>query len=106
MQKIKGKTTYLYDIGNGLTLMNILTKNAEGKLDRVDTYIGVDELGFSCVGTAKDLSAPGVIFTYSSYVRQMDGLLGYYIDVFEKNTGRRVHKSGDKIWLEEIKKKQ
>lgn len=105
MQKVK-KTTYFYDIGNGLTLMNLLTKNAEGKLDRVDTYIGVDELGFSCVGTAEDLSAPGVIFTYSRYMRHMDGMLDYYIDVFEQNIGQRVHKSGDKIWFEEINKRQ
>ncbi len=44
------KKVELYDIGMGLSLMNVLTKNEDGKLDRVDTYIGAEGNGFSHVG--------------------------------------------------------
>ena len=40
----------LYDIGDGLTLMNIILKNEDGKMRSIDTYIGTDRNGFSCVG--------------------------------------------------------
>lgn len=42
--------------------MNIPTRNEDGQLDRVDSYIGVPDFGFSSVGSAEDLSAPGGIF--------------------------------------------
>lgn len=38
MEKYTTKKVDLYDFGEGLTLMNVLTKNGEGKLDRIDTY--------------------------------------------------------------------
>lgn len=44
MEKFKPaeKKSDLYDIGDGLILLNIQTKNVEGVLDRVDTYLGMD----------------------------------------------------------------
>ena len=39
----------LYDIGDGLTLMNIILKNDEGKMQEVHSYIGQEGNGFSCV---------------------------------------------------------
>ena len=71
MEKIHSKLrrTDYYDFDHGLTLMNVLFKTEDGKLDRIDTYIGVEGNEFVCVGCAKDLSAPGVIFSYGEYVR-------------------------------------
>ena len=71
MEKIHSKLrrTDYYDFSHGLTLMNVLFKTEDGKLDRIDTYIGVEGNEFVCVGCAKDLSAPGVIFSYGEYVR-------------------------------------
>ena len=65
MEKIHSKLrrTDYYDFGHGLTLMNVLFKTEDGKLDRIDTYIGVEGNEFVCVGCAKDLSVPGVIFS-------------------------------------------
>ena len=37
----------LYDIGDGLTLMNIILKNDEGKMQEVHSYIGQEGNGFS-----------------------------------------------------------
>ena len=65
----KLRRTDYYDFGHGLTLMNVLSKTEDGKLDRIDTYIGAEGNEFVCVGCAKDLSAPGVIFSYGEYVR-------------------------------------
>ena len=61
MEKIHSKLrrTDYYDFDHGLTLMNVLFKTEDGKLDRIDTYIGVEGNEFVCVGCAKDLSAPG-----------------------------------------------
>ena len=70
MEKIYSKLrrTDYYDFGH------------EGKLDRIDTYIGVEGNEFVCVGCAKDLSAPGVIFSYGEYVRfQRANKATYYV---------------------------
>lgn len=95
MQKEKNKTVYLYDIGRGMTLMNILTKNADDQLDRVETYIGVENYAFSEVGTVRDLASSGTVFRYSSYVREQEAMLDVYIEMFEKNTGLRIRKTPD-----------
>jgi len=79
------KKVELYDIGMGLSLMNVLTKNEDGKLDRVDTYIGAEGNGFSHVGYTQDLAQPGVFFTYSRYVRMMEANLDTYIKIFFDN---------------------
>lgn len=87
MEKIHSKLrrTDYYDFGHGLTLMNVLFKTEDGKLDRIDTYIGVEGNEFVCVGCAKDLSAPGVIFSYGEYVRfQRANKATYYVQHSEE----------------------
>ena len=39
------------------------------------------------VGSTENLSAPGVIFRYASYVREQEALLGYYLDCYHENLG-------------------
>ena len=87
MEKIHSKLrrTDYYDFGHGLTLMNVLSKTEDGKLDRIDTYIGVEGNEFVCVGCAKDLSAPGVIFSYGEYVRFQRANKAIYLDFFKQN---------------------
>ena len=82
MERIHSKLrrTDYYDFGHGLTLMNVLSKTEDGKLDRIDTYIGVEGNEFVCVGCAKDLSAPGVIFSYGEYVRFQRANKATYLD--------------------------
>lgn len=80
----------LYDIGDGLTLMNIILKNEDGKMRSIDTYIGTDRNGFSCVGHTEGLDEPGVIFSYPRYVRMIEANLPYYLDAFFANTNPRV----------------
>ena len=88
MEKIHSKLrrTDYYDFGHGLTLMNVLSKTEDGKLDRIDTYIGVEGNEFVCVGFAKGLSAPGVIFSYGEYVRFQRTSKATYLDIFKKNS--------------------
>ncbi len=87
MKKQTRKRVDMYDIGDDLTLMNVLTKNDNGKVCQVITYIGIEGNGFVCVGNADELDAPGVIFSYQSYVRQQRVMLPVLIDIFERNTG-------------------
>lgn len=55
-------------------------------LDRVDTFIGRNDRGeYVKVGSTENLSAPGVIFRYASYVREQEGLLGYYLECYHNN---------------------
>ena len=84
----KMKSVDYYDIGNGLKIMNILTKNEDGKLERIDSYIGTEEEGFSHVGVVHDLSQPGTIFSYSGYVRMMEYNLDMYLQIYEGNIRR------------------
>ena len=84
----KVKSVDYYDIGNGLKLMNILTKNEGGKPERIDSYIGTEIEGFSHVGVVQDLSQPGTIFSYSGYVRMMEYNLDMYLRIYEGNTRR------------------
>lgn len=84
----KVKRVDYYDIGNGLKLMNILTKNEDGELDRIDTYIGTEKEGFSHVGVTQNLSQPGTIFSYSSYVLMMEYNLDMYLQIYEGNIRR------------------
>lgn len=75
----------LYDIGNGLTLMNIIWKNGEGKMMSIDTYIGAERNGFACVGHTEGLDEPGVLFNYSGYVKMIEANMPYYMDAFFTN---------------------
>ena len=40
MTKNKLKKVDIYDIGDGLELLNVCIKNEEGKLERIDTFVG------------------------------------------------------------------
>lgn len=87
MEKYKPaeKKSDIYDIGDGLILLNIQTKNAEGVLDRVDTYIGMDGIGFCPVGVVENISSPGYVFSYPSFVRMQSGLVAEYKRIFWEN---------------------
>ena len=82
--------------------MNVLFKAEDGKLDRIDTYIGVEGNEFVCVGCAKGLSAPGVIFSYGEYVRFQRANKATYLEFFgfiEKLVVFYLENSGHKITL-------
>ena len=87
MEKYKPaeKKSDMYDIGDGLILLNIQTKNAESVLDRVDTYIGMDGIGFCPVGVVENISSPGYVFSYPSFVRMQSGLVAEYKRIFWEN---------------------
>ena len=87
MNKLSQKQINMYDIGDGLTLMNVINKNENGKMHQITTYIGIEGNGFVCVGNANDLDMPGAIFNYQSYVREQQAMLPVLIDIFETNTG-------------------
>ena len=87
MKKLAQKRIDMYDIGNGLTLMNAINKNENGKMRQITTYIGIEGNGFVCVGNANGLDAPGAIFSYQYYVREQEAMLPVIIDIFETNTG-------------------
>ncbi|MBQ7614379.1 MAG: hypothetical protein IJU77_04995 [Butyrivibrio sp.] len=72
----------LYDIGDGLTLMNIVIKNEAGKTKAVHTYIGYEGNGFACVAHSEGLDQPGVIYNYSSHVRMLNAKLIRYNPCF------------------------
>ena len=75
----------VYDIGDGLTLMNIVTKNEAGKTKAVHTYIGYEGDGFVSVAHAEGLEEPGVIYSYSSHVRMLKANFPYLLDCFWTN---------------------
>ena len=111
MKQSQTKKVYIYPIkdtdGTPLDLINVVTHvsstgvpNAGGELDyssrraeankllldRVDTFIGRNDRGeYIKVGSTENLSAPGVIFRYASYVGEQEALLGYYLDCYHEN---------------------
>ena len=86
MKKNSQKRTDMYDIGDGLTLMNVITKNENGKMHQITTYIGIDGNGFVCVGNANDLDTPGSLFSYREYVNIQEATLPMLKDIFRTNT--------------------
>ena len=72
----------LYDIGDGLTLMNIILKNQDGYIKSVDTYIGAERDRFCCVGHTEGLDQPGVQFNYSKYVKLIQANLQRYLNIY------------------------
>ena len=89
MRKSTEKKVLIYDVkdekGTPLELINVQIFK-DGKLDRVETFLGRhDRKEYVKVGTAKDLSAPGTIFSYSSYVRIQEGMMNYYLDAYRTN---------------------
>ncbi len=95
MKKSESKNVYIYDIGEGLELLNICSKDpVSGKLDRVDTFIGNHaRQEFVSVGRTEGLSLPGVIFKYSSYVREQEMMIGIYKEIYQDNIGGKVYDS-------------
>lgn len=79
------RKTDLYDIGDGLTLMNMVIKNESGKTKAVHTYIGYEGNDFVCVAHAEGLDEPGVIYSYPSHVRMLKANLPYLLDCFWTN---------------------
>lgn len=73
------------------SILNVLTHvpdHSTGSLvpDRVDTFIGHNNRGeYLKVVSTENLSAPGVFFRYASYVREQEGLLGYYLQCYHEN---------------------
>ena len=87
MKKDSQKRIDMYNIGEGLTLMNVITKNENGKMHQITTYIGIDGNGFVCVGNANDLDTPGSLFNYREFVRIQEVTLPMLKDIFRSNTG-------------------
>jgi hypothetical protein len=73
------------EIGDGLTLMNIVTKNVSGKIKAVHTYIGYEGNGFACVSHAEGLDQPGVIYRYSNHVKMLKANLPILLECFWYN---------------------
>ena len=51
------------------------------------SYIGQEGNGFSCVGHTEGLDEPGVIFSYTSYVRMLEANLPTLLEFFYSNIG-------------------
>ena len=101
MKQSQTKKVYIYPIkdkdGTPLDLINVLTHvpdHSTGSLvlDRVDTFIGRHDRGeYIKVGSTENLSAPGVIFRYASFVREQEALLGYYLQCYHENLNGLVY---------------
>ena len=99
MRKTEMKKAYFYPIkdndGKQLDLMNVLSYVYVGDklvLDQVDTFIGrSDRDEYVSVARAKDLSAPGTIFRYASYVQEQEMYLDIYLDCYHKNLNGKIY---------------
>ncbi len=100
MRKTETKKAYFYPIkdldGSSLDLMNVLSyiRDAEGKLvlDRVDTFIGrSDRDEFEKVAHTGELSKPGTIFRYASYVQEQERFLRIYLQCYHDNLKGKVY---------------
>ena len=72
----------MFDIGDGLTLMNIIEINQDGQMKSINTYIGVERERFYCVGHTEGLDQPGVQFDYSKYVKLIQANLQRYLNIY------------------------
>ena len=100
MRKTETKKAYFYPIkdldGQPLDLMNVLSyvRDTDGKLvlDRVDTFIGrSDRDEFEKVAHTGDLSKPGTIFRYASYVQEQESFLRIYLQIYHDNLKGKVY---------------
>ena len=111
MKQSQTKKVYIYPIkdndGTPLDLINVLThvpdhSTGSNVLDRVDTFIGRNDRGeYIKVGSTENLSAPGAIFRYASYVREQEGLLGYYLQCYHENLHGLVYTEKGSYYLAE-----
>lgn len=98
------KKVQIYEIhdqdGTPLDLMNVVVYK-EGKIDRVSTFIGRHDRGeYVSVGNTENLSAPGTVFSYSSYVReQKDLFLDMYIELYHSNLQGKVYTSSSSCYI-------
>ena len=109
MKQSQTKKVYIYPIkdndGTPLDLINVLThvpdhSTGSNVLDRVDTFIGRNDRGeYIKVGSTENLSAPGVIFRYASYVREQEGLLGDYLQCYHENLKGLVYTENGSYYL-------
>ncbi len=92
MTKSKTKKADIYDIGDGLELLNICVRNAEGDLDHIATFIGSnDSTEYILVGNEDGLSNPGAVFSYSSFVNMQGKQIELYKQIYADNMkGRRT----------------
>ena len=65
-------------------MFHVKTK-VNGKISRVDTFVGTEEDGFSHVGHTEGLDEPGVIDGYRDYSRAMRNYADGMIDVARGN---------------------
>ena len=68
------KKTDIFEVGNGVVLVNVLTENKDGKLEQIDTYIGAEGKKALRVKGAYGLDVTEIQFDYNRY---MSGMLGY-----------------------------
>ncbi len=103
MRKSKTKTANIYDIGDGLELINVCVKDpSTGKLDRVNTFIGNhNRQEYLSVAGTKGLSEPGVIFSYSSYVREQEMLIPLYKQIYQDNLHGKVYMEDGRCYIVE-----
>jgi hypothetical protein len=87
--------------GTPLDLMNIQSFK-DGALDSVTTFIGRhDRNEYVQVAGALDLSVPGVVFSYSRFVRQQERFLGEYIRIYHRKLAGRMSKDGRAAGIED-----
>ena len=90
MTKSKTKKADIYDIGDGLELLNICVRNAEGDLDHISTFIGRhDSTEYISVGRTIGLSDPGAVFSYSSFVKTQKKQIELYKQIYADNMKSR-----------------
>ncbi len=80
--------------GTPLDLINIQSFK-DGALDSVVTFIGRhDRDEYVKVSEALDLSAPGAVFNYSRFVRQLERFLDEHIRAYHNRLSGKVYKDG------------
>ena len=86
MRKIPAseKAIEYYELGNGWYMIHVKTKT-DGKVTRVDTFVGTEEDGFSRVAHTEGLDAPGVIGGYRDYLKTVRRYVDGLIDLAQKN---------------------
>ena len=86
---LKSKKTDLYQITDKLYLLNIITKDMNGKAERIDTYIGEPNADFIHVGSAEELNSIGSRFTYSAYMKTIEMNLRLYVELYSENKSKK-----------------
>ena len=93
------KGLFLSDQGQGRLTVRVdehtdVQKSDEDKdvPDRVDTFIGrSDRDEFTKVAHTKNLSRPGTIFRYASYIQEQEAFLPIYLDCYHTNLKGKVY---------------